>query len=497
MKHKTTSIHWMIVICALLTAGCTEKAAETDQPNKKYQLADEHNPSTAIADSIKESVPSLTNPSSSTTLPDSVDELIRFLAQKQVEQRRTADKRLQYTIQTDRERAATKLLNMDLDAPERFQAVRAKLDAQLRLMVLGDTEANGRLREFASEFVDDPQQNVAEGANVALLASDMSNRFKDPSSNLQPVVEQAKRVVNRFPNSYEVCKEIYGLTEGMLRVKRRDEAIQLMRVLEDRYAMNKDKKIAALVQTISNRIRLAALEFDLIMNDLREKTPGAIEKYQAAITALVSSSNINTQILQEITKSLQWLEANQLYVEALQANQVVLAAADDITDVSLKNAIRRQCILRSRRIGMLNKPMKFQTSTAAGNELDWDRFQNKVVLVLFWATSEPSSIQLLRQFAGLYEAKKNAGLEYLAINLTPDLNPMNTLFGNTFPEWQIAVNDQPAKITSFNLLADRFGIIGAPYFVLVDRKGDVVYVSGNVVDLNDLKQRIDKLLNNQ
>ncbi len=502
-----------VVLTALLAglAGLAGCSAERSQPADHQRLDSRRTGETTsvtpavdtetgtpessiIADSIHKSTPpvSRTELSPGGAADADRDELLRVLARKGMEQQRTRDKKQLLEIQLVRERTANLLLTFELDAAQRYQVVRACLDAQLKLMGLGDRQAHARLRRFATARVNHQQSNIAQSANIALMASDLTARVKaSTDSDLQPVLDQALVIIGRYPESYEVCRELLDMAEGMMQLDRRSEGTKLMAMLLDHYSDSQDERIGQIVGKLSHRLRVAELNFDSIMNAIRQQQPGAMDEYRVAVEQMVNSPSVDSRTAQEIARSLQWLEAHELYAATLQANQIAQASADQISDAEVRQGLIRYCDRQSTRLGWLNRPFQFDAVTARGQAVDWQEFHEKLLVVVFWSTSEPASMQALRNVSVYVSDQPDMPLALLGVNVASDLAPMQNLFGGQLPEWPIVVSDQPTGAGPFNELADRFGVVHVPFILLVDQQGNVVKIN---VDAKRLPQAVQSII---
>lgn len=134
----------------------------------------------------------------------------------------------------------------------------------------------------------------------------------------------------------------------------------------------------------------------------------------------------------------------------------------------------------------LKSPLDLHFTATDGSDVDFTKLRGKVVLVYFWATSNPESCERLPEVVGVYQKLHAQGFEVVGISFDQSKNAlMNFTFSNNmvWPEYC------DGKVWE-NAIASAFGVHWIPTAWLVNKQGYVVSTQG----LGDLEAQVEKLL---
>jgi thiol-disulfide isomerase/thioredoxin len=135
-------------------------------------------------------------------------------------------------------------------------------------------------------------------------------------------------------------------------------------------------------------------------------------------------------------------------------------------------------------VGLIGQPFAVQGKLPDGSDLDWGKYQGKVVLVDFWATWCMPCLAEIPNIRKCFEQYRDKGFEVVAVNVDNNPQGLQRFFSVQSLPWATIVNPQPAadpdspEIT--HPLAVRCGVDAIPFLVLVGRDGKVnaIHVRG-------------------
>jgi len=132
------------------------------------------------------------------------------------------------------------------------------------------------------------------------------------------------------------------------------------------------------------------------------------------------------------------------------------------------------------------KPLNLRFTALGGQQIDLTNLRGKVVLLDFWASSNPACRQNEFQVVSAYKKYHSQDFDIIGISLDTDKSALLTLIQNYGMYWPQYFDG----LGKNNRISSSFGVTSIPTMWLIDQKGMVV--STNVGD--DLKAEVKKLL---
>ena len=117
----------------------------------------------------------------------------------------------------------------------------------------------------------------------------------------------------------------------------------------------------------------------------------------------------------------------------------------------------------------------FRLSSVSGSEIALSDFKNKAVLLFFWATWCPFCTGELPQLQKRYAEMKSKGIEVLAIDIaepTEKVARFVSMKGVKFP----------VLLDKDNKVANSYGLVGVPTYVLIDSQGKIRFQGNSLPD---------------
>lgn len=137
----------------------------------------------------------------------------------------------------------------------------------------------------------------------------------------------------------------------------------------------------------------------------------------------------------------------------------------------------------SRRLNLPGNFLEVEGVTNTGKPFDWKSYRGKVVLVDFWATWCGPCIRELPNVLENYEKYHDKGFEVVGISLDDDEDALKEFVKAKKIPWTTLFGKDEATRGWEHPMAAKYGIMGIPTVILVDKEGKVV----------DLEARGEKL----
>ncbi len=495
MNHRVingrgTIGRWVFGFCGLLVlTGCNSGQDNNEPPpasSAMDQTPDEQQTRVpgSLASAVLEQFPIVEPDNPPIELPDDPRDLFRFLAQQQSLLQAATEPAVRLQIQTDRRRAADKLLTHPLGDQQRLLAVTTRLDSLMHLAAGGNTSAEKEFVSAVEELASDPDPAICEVAAIFQLQSELENSLTQLDKNVAPVVTGANVVARRFPDSPAICRELGVIADLLLDQGYRDQWLAIMENLVAVYGSQPDLRIQSQCTRMRSRIELARSGFDKIVNRLHAGEVAVIPEFEQLATQLLVHSELAVANSTGINRAIQWLELNRKPELAGQTNQIFRAVSANIDDPQLRRQVEAVCDLRATRLALSNRPLPSGLPVADGSTLDPAALTGRPGVVIFWSPAEPASVDLIKRVAAAQAIAGNQPWHLIGVCFSKKAAVTRTLFGGQLPDWPIVIDPGGSRD-----LAGEFGVPRAPHVMLLDETG---VISATAVPAETLWQVLDQ-----
>jgi thiol-disulfide isomerase/thioredoxin len=160
-------------------------------------------------------------------------------------------------------------------------------------------------------------------------------------------------------------------------------------------------------------------------------------------------------------------------------------------DKALAKAAAKAHETAEKRLGLIGKPLKLDGKLVGGAAFDWSKYKGKVVLVDFWATWCPPCRAELPNVKENYTKYHDKGFEVVGISLDKEPGELEEFIKEQKLPWDNLFPEKPEERFWNHPLAEKFGIEGIPFTMLVSREGKVIALN---VRGESLGEELEKLL---
>lgn len=426
-------------------------------------------------------------------LPDSEEGLTALLDQLQGRQPLGATPQELVNIQGIRIQAAEKLWEIATDEEARVRAARVKLDSMRVLSRMGMQNIEKEITAYCRTLREQEEPEFTLMARLMLFAMEIDRMMAGEVDDEQAILDELKSLVEAYPDDPGVFVIVSQGATVLQRLKRDDAAKDAYRAVGNAFKGNADPRIARDALIMFDQARMADMGFDAKLIAMQDGEPDSIPPVKEVLKNVLSEEDPGEVPLTAAAFVAQFLEKARHYQDLVEINTLIEDAYKDHSNKELAERAAGMVAKARLRVGLVGKPFTVEGTLSDGSDLDWEKYQGKVVLVDFWATWSRSSLDEIPNIRDRYEEYREKGFEVVGVNV--DNNPGDLPLYLKFQPlpWPTIVNPSadPAAPGLTHPLAIQCGVAAPPFTVLVGRDGNVVAVN---VQGADLGERLGALL---
>lgn len=167
--------------------------------------------------------------------------------------------------------------------------------------------------------------------------------------------------------------------------------------------------------------------------------------------------------------------------EAGRVVEVIREALPRLADSDDPGVARRVARLEGvvRRLDLPGNELEVEGTLLDGQQVDWESYRGKVVLVDYWATQCQPCIEELPNVQEAYRMYHDKGFEVLGISLDADKAAVERFVATHKIPWQTMFQHGADKNASWwgHPMASKYAINSIPRAILVDQQGKVVHMN--------------------
>jgi thiol-disulfide isomerase/thioredoxin len=185
------------------------------------------------------------------------------------------------------------------------------------------------------------------------------------------------------------------------------------------------------------------------------------------------------------------LEANDSSVTSELFDKINTAFADH-EDAQITDQLEQALAQREKRMAIVGQPFTVEGVQLDGTAFDWSQYRGKLVMVVFWATTDQLCLQQMPGLIQIYDRFQSRGLEVVGVNFDEDPARLQQFLSLQPLPWKTVVSADPdARSLANHPLAQKCGVETLPFLVLVDGAGKAVALNPRG---DQLETKLDELL---
>ncbi len=371
------------------------------------------------------------------------------------------------------------------DLKLQIEGARGELQSLSTLASLGDAKSADELETLATEnlksndpsLVSDSQmvligfaieslQAGSDGAaeRIVELIEDLASAPTTPELPAMMVMGQAREVLAKFDH-VEKAKQV------------RDKIIEL-------FADSSDPHIARMAAQFAGNVRFDSI--DQLRSTAVAGQTVSIDRWREAAGKLIDES---PDLL-----TVQYLAGAALEFEAIGNDELAAATYGVMTDrfTNLEEATTREVKIaveaREARLEVIGKQFDPDLPSTGAAELSMEDYRGKIVLMPFWASGFPASLQVVPMLTKLRDEHPDQ-VAIVGMNLDPAGSPVDTYADKQlgFPSYR-SVSTETA--TMGNPVAARFGVVSMPFVAIINQQGKIEAIDFSGRKLEPTIQRL-------
>ncbi len=349
------------------------------------------------------------------------------------------------------------------------EGARGELQSLSHLAALGDLNAAIELEKLAEQNLSSDDPRLVSDSRLVLIGfaiEQLQNGKPGAANKIVDYVDQL--AATSSPDDVPAMMVMGEARDKLARYGHEVEAKRVRDQIIDVFADSKDAAIAQMAAQVAGNVLYDAIDA------LREKAvagqPVSVDDWrQSAVTLVDESADLQTvQYLAGAALEFESIDRDDLVDATYEVLQASFSDLTSATGREVDLAVRAKQA-RTDTIGRTFDPDLPSIGDATVNIAD---YRGKVVLMPFWATTFPESLQILPQLRALVESHPD-DVVILGMNLDVEGTDVAAFVQQNelgFPNYH-AESSPTAQVT--NPVAAKFGLVSMPFVAIVDRQGKI------------------------
>lgn len=433
----------------------------------------------------------------------SAEKLIEFLARVDTEIQETWAGRSGITeperLQSELQRIVRLKLEASrrlIDHPDasdevRIQGARGELQSLSHLSVLGDLESAEALELLANKQIESADNRLAADSRLVLIGFAVEALQSGDEQAPDEIVTLIKGFAATTPKSSDFpALMAMGQARQMLSQYGYDAQAKTVRdMIIELFAGSPDPNVAELTAQIAGNVKYEQID-QMLLSILASESISADQWQSAVETLITESADLQTvQYLAGAALEFESMGNEELVVATLQS----LASHFDDPGSATGREVELAIGARDARQQVIGRSFDPDLPGVGETAPKMEDYRGKVVLMPFWATGFPESLQLIEQLKAIRDAHPDE-VAIVGMNLDVANEPIQPFMqsrGLQFDSFH-AESSPTEKIA--NPVAAQFGMVSMPFLVIIDQQGRVAAIK---LTGRDLEATVDELIANQ
>ncbi|TWT76699.1 hypothetical protein CA13_71960 [Planctomycetes bacterium CA13] len=367
----------------------------------------------------------------------------------------------------------------DATESETSEGARGELQSLSHLAALGDLKAAIELEELANANLTSSDSVLVTDSRLVLIGFAIESLQNGNDNAAQKITDFVKDLASSANAPGIPAMMVMGQARDILSKYEHDEEAKLIRdTIIDLYANASDPEIAKMAAQLAGSVQYDAIDH-LLQQAIDGKSVSETDWSVSVQTLIDESPDLQTvQYLAGAALQFEGLEQRALADVTYEKLDETFSSLDTATGKEARLAI----VARQARENSIGKTFDPDLQSVDGSALSMADYRGKIVLVPLWAMGFPESMQV---FGPLQELEQESPdlIAVVGINLDPAGAPVAQFVKQnriTFPSFR-AESSQTAEVA--NEVAARFGMVSAPFMVVLDQQARVASINYTLTQL--------------
>lgn len=369
--------------------------------------------------------------------------------------------------------ASRRLIGLaDASPKQRSEGARGELQSLSHLAALGDIKSADELEMLAKKNAASDDPRLASDSRLVLIGFAIEKLQNGREGAAADIVSQVERLASVSAADDVPAMMVMGQAREILAKYGHDaEAKTIRDTIIDLFADSPDAAIAQMAAQVAGNVR-----FDTI-DKLREQAVTGTtidpQAWAASVDRLIDES--------PDLQTVQYLAGAALEFEALDLNALVDATYDALArrfaDTSTATGKEAELAMQAKeaRESVIGRAFDPSLSSVDGTPLSLRDYRGKVVLMPFWASSFPESLQVVERLIDL-EKRFPEKVAVVGMNLDAAGSDVDKILRQNdlgFPSFRAESQSDERTV---NPIAADFGLVSMPFVAIIDPSGRVAAI---------------------
>ncbi len=375
----------------------------------------------------------------------------------------------------------------DAERSERSEGARGEMQALSHMAAQGDLKAADELKKLADINLKSADRQLASESRIVLIGFAIEAMQAGKSDAADQIVSLVDSVESSDDSPDVPALMMMGYARDLLAKYEFDEqAVKVRQRILDLFADSSNPDVAKMAAQAAGNVRFDTVE--KLRTAVVAGTQVDKDQWAASVNGLIDES--------PDLATVQYLAGTAVELEAVSADHLAAATYDIMQQRfgDVKTATGREVELalraraaRERMIGSVYAP---KLPSINGAPMPLSNYQGKVVLMPFWATGFPESLQVIPALQEIQKQHPN-DVAIVGMNLDPadvrveEFEPDKQL---GFPSYRSVSSDDKEE---GNPVATQFGMVSMPFVAILDQDQRIVTIDFTG---SKLKSTVEKLL---
>jgi hypothetical protein len=360
-------------------------------------------------------------------------------------------------------------LHPDATETQRIDGMRGHLQALSHLAAMGDLQSAKALETLARENLKSVEPTIAGDSRIVLIGFAIDALQAGRESAADEIVSLIQGMTEN-PNSDVPAVLIMARARQILsNYAILDQAAKVREKILELYGGSSNAMIAQVAADAAGTAKFDRAR--RLLGEILNDDQVALARWTEAVEELaIESPDLN---------AVQFLASSALQLEAAGRDAFVEETFSILSDrfndpesaMAIEIRTAKQAMEARRKV--IGSPFNFDPLPSVdGKGVSPSDYQDKIILMPFWAISVPESLQLVQTLKQI-QSKSPDRIAIIGMNLDPEQAPLREFLAETdlgFPSYR-SVSSATASVA--NPIASRFGLVSMPFVAIFNQQGTV------------------------